>query len=78
MKKNDPLIIWTDRQTHGQTNIQTHKQQQKPYNTLRNHTTYIQPMQCLSKAFTIPQNPCRSLTKSREGIDPMHIAANIR
>ena len=77
MKRTDLLIILTDGQTNRQTNIQTHKQQQKPYNTLRNQTTFIQPMRYISKSYTILQNPYRPLTKSREGIDPMHIAANI-
>ena len=63
--------------TGGQTNRQTNKQQQKPYNTLRNPSTFIKPMRYLSKAYKILQNPYHTLTKFREGIDPMHIAANI-
>ena len=60
--------------THKETDLQTSK---IPYNTLTNQTTFIQPMQYISKSHKIPQNPYNTLTKSREGIDPMHIAAII-
>ena len=60
--------------THKETDLQTSK---IPYNTLTNQTTFIQPMQYISKSYKILQNPYNTLTKSREGIDPMHIAAII-
>ena len=73
MKRTD-LFKHFDRRTNQPTNKQTAtKTIQYIKKSINIHKTH----QYISKSYKILQNPYHTLTKFREGIDPMHISVSI-